>query len=239
MNHMTTGMTKAVGYCRVSTDKQDTSLAAQETQIRAMAVVKQWDLVDMVVDSDSFSGDMDRPGLQRILAMVKSRKIGAVIITKLDRLTRSTRDVITLMELFNKKEVALVSLAESLDTKSSMGRFFVRMIACLAELERESIGDRTRTGMGHLKSLGMPVGTAPYGWRSQGRNTKVALAFKQPLIQDAAEQEIIAKARALRSEGSSMREIATWLNDAGLRTRKGTDWRFQYVARILKEKHAA
>jgi DNA invertase Pin-like site-specific DNA recombinase len=74
-----------------------------------------------------------------------------------------------MIDLFNKKKVALVSLAESLDTslaesldtKSAMGRFFVRMIASLAELERESIGDRTKTGMSHLKTLGMPVGHPP------------------------------------------------------------------------------
>src|SRR5690348_7709722 len=130
---------KAVGYCRVSTKKQDISLEAQEQQIRAMVVVKGWALADMVIDRDEFSGDMERPGLERVLAMVKNREIGAVIFAKLDRLSRSTRDVILLMDLFNKKKVAFVSLAESLDTKSSMGRFFVRMIASLAELERETI----------------------------------------------------------------------------------------------------
>jgi DNA invertase Pin-like site-specific DNA recombinase len=229
-----THMTNVVGYVRVSTEKQDVSLEAQEAQIRAMAVVKGWELAEVVVDRDEFSGDMERPGLQRVLEMVKGKQVGALIIAKLDRLTRSTRDVIHLIDLFNKKKVTLVSLAESLDTKSSMGRFFVRMIASLAELERETIGDRTRTGMGHLKSLGMPVGPAPYGWRAQQSNRLVPLSGKLPLVEDAAEQALLQQVQALRADGMSLREITHWLNAAGHKTRRGTAWRFQYVARLVK-----
>ena len=231
-----TEVTRVVGYVRVSTDKQDTSLGAQEQQIRAMAVVKGWDLAEVIIDRDEYSGDMNRPGLQRVIEMVKGKQVGAVIIAKLDRLTRSTRDVILMVELFNKKKVALVSLAESLDTKSSMGRFFVRMIASLAELERESIGDRTRTGMGHLKSLGMPVGPAPYGWRAQGCNRHVPLGSKQPLVEDAVEQAVLRQVQGLRAGGMSLRDITEWLNEAGHTTRRGTAWRFQYVARLCKER---
>src|SRR5581483_9930816 len=147
--YMKTQAGKVVGYVRVSTDKQDVSLESQEEMIRAMGVVKGWELGDndIIVDRDEFSGDMDRPGLQRVLEGVRSKEITGVIVTKLDRLTSSTRDAIHLIDLFNKKKVTLISLAESLDTKTAMGRFFVRMIASLAELERETIGDRTRTGM--------------------------------------------------------------------------------------------
>lgn len=223
----------AVGYCRVSTKKQDISLEAQEAQIRAMAVVKGWELVDMVIDRDEFSGDLNRPGMERVMEMVRKRQIGGVIFAKLDRLSRSTRDVILLIDLFNAKDVALVSVAESLDTKSAMGRFFVRMIASLAELERETIGDRTRTGMRHLKGLGMPVGTAPYGWRSQRSNRMVPLGEKLPLVQDMGEQGLMTQARTLREQGLSLREIADQFNAEGHKTRRGTEWRFQYVARIL------
>jgi site-specific DNA recombinase len=225
----------AVGYVRVSTNKQDISREAQEAQIRAMAVVKSWDLAEVIVDFDEFSGDLERPGVERVLEMVKNKQVSAVIITKLDRLTRSTRDCILLIDLFNKKKVTLVSLAESLDTKSSMGRFFVRMIASLAELERETIGDRTRTGMGHLKSIGMPVGPAPYGWRAQGVNKHLPLAQKQPLVEEPEEQTVLREARAARNSGLSLREIAEHLNGCGYQTRKGTPWRFQYVARLLNE----
>jgi site-specific DNA recombinase len=226
---------RAVGYVRVSTDKQDNSLAAQEQIIRAMAVVKGWELGEVVIDRDEYSGDMERPGLQTVLELVRKREISGVIVTKLDRLTRSTRDCILMIDLFNKKKVALVSLAESLDTKSAMGRFFVRMIASLAELERESIGDRTKTGMSHLKTLGMPVGPPPYGWRTQGSNRLLPLSDKLPLIEDPAEQAILQQVKGMRAAGLSLRDIADLLNEQGHQTRKQTPWRFQYVARMLKD----
>jgi site-specific DNA recombinase len=199
--------------------------------------LKGWELVDMVIDRDEFSGNLNRPGVERVLEMVKKRQVDGVIFYKLDRLSRSTRDVVLLIDLFNRKDVALVSLVESLDTKSAMGRFFVRMIASLAELERETIGDRTRMGMEHLKKLGMPVGTAPYGWRSQGSNRMLPLGEKRPLVPHVGEQAIIAEARALRASGLSLREIADCLNTEGHKTRRGTEWRFQYVARILQDEN--
>ena len=225
----------AVGYVRVSTAKQDISAEAQERQIRAMAVVKGWDLADVVIDKDEFSGDLERPGIQKVLEMVKNKSIDAVIVFKLDRLTRSTRDVIYLIELFNKKKVSLVSLHESLDTQSAMGRFFVRMMASMGELERESIGDRTRMGLAHLKSIGMPVGPAPYGWRAPASNRLVPLAQKTELVRNEQEQVVLARVGDLRREGWTLREIAAQLNREGYKTRRETPWKFQYVARLAKQ----
>lgn len=228
----------AVGYVRVSTNKQDISREAQEEQIRAMATVKNVKLSDVIVDFDEFSGDLNRPGVERVIEMVKKREVSAVIISKLDRLTRSTGDCVLLIDLFNKKKVALVSLAESLDTKSPMGRFFVRMIASLAELERETIGKRTKDAMAYLKTAGMPVGNAPYGWKSQQSNRRLPMANKLPLIEDPAEQAILKEVRRQRAEGASLREIAEWLNLGGYKTRRGGPWRFQYIARMLRESGA-
>lgn len=223
----------AVGYCRVSTDEQDVSLEAQQKQIRAMATVKGWELADMLVDRDSFSGDMNRAGLKAVLELVRTRKVSAVIITKLDRLSRSTRDVIHLMELLDKKKVALVSIVETLDTKSPTGRFFLRMLASMGELERETIGYRTRVGMEQLKSLGMPVGPAPYGYRAPKRNKDVPLHQKSRLLLDESEQAILERVRKLHQGKTSLRKIAEQLNAEGLRTRSGAEWRFQYVARLV------
>lgn len=87
--------------------------------------------------------------------------------------------------------------------------------------------------MRHLKGLGMPVGTAPYGWRSQRSNRMVPLGEKLPLVQDMGEQGLMTQARTLREQGLSLREIADQFNAEGHKTRRGTEWRFQYVARIL------
>jgi site-specific DNA recombinase len=231
------GLGLAVGYCRVSTDEQDVSLEAQEEQIRAMAVVKGWKLTDVVVDKAQFSGDMDREGLQRVLEMVRKREVEAVIIAKLDRLTRSTLDVIHLVKLFNQKKVALVSLGESLDTKSSMGRFFVRMLASLGELERETIGDRTRTAMGHMRKMGLPVGHAPYGYRAPkaGSNLDVPISQKLPLVMDRQEQALLRRIVQLREkEELSLRKIAARLNKEGIKTRGGSAWKHQYIDKLLR-----
>lgn len=226
----------AVGYCRVSTDEQDVSLEAQEEQIRAMAVVKGWKLTDVVIDKAKFSGDMDREGLQRVLDMVRKREVEAVIIAKLDRLTRSTLDVIHLVKLFNTKKVALVSLGESLDTKSSMGRFFVRMLASLGELERETIGDRTRTAMRHMRKMGLPVGPAPYGYRApETSNEGIPLSRKLPLVIDRQEQALLKRIIRLREkEELSLRKIAARLNKEGITTRGGSAWKHQYIDRLLR-----
>lgn len=227
-----------VGYVRVSTNKQDISREAQEEQIRAMATVKGWELADVLVDFDEFSGDLDRPKVQEVLRLIEARKVQGVIVSKLDRLTRSTRDCVMLIDLCNKKDVSLVSLAESLDTKSPMGRFFVRMIASLAELERETIGTRTREAMAHLKKLGMPVGQAPYGWLAPQANRGLKLEEKARLVENPAEQKVIKEIVRLHKKGLAYRTIARNLNKSGYRTRRGTPWQFQYVARIIKESAA-
>lgn len=230
----------AIGYVRVSTLKQDTSLESQESKIRAMAEIKEWPLLKLVVDRDKFSGDLNRDGVKEVLRMVEQKEVGAVIITKLDRLTRSTEDAIRLMKLMNKRGVALVSIAESLDTKSPIGRFFVRTIASHAELERETIGDRTRETLGFMKQHGMPVGREPYGYKIQKSNKGVAFANKLPLVENKKEQQVIARIRSLRESGASLRTIADALNAAGLTTRPangkqrgGGPWKHQYIARIL------
>lgn len=223
----------AVAYCRVSTDKQDNSLDAQEHKLRAMATVKEYKLLEVVVDSDEFSGDLKRPGVQRVIEMVKRGEVKAVLIAKLDRMTRSTRDVITLIELFTKKDCAFVSVAENLDTSSPMGRFFIRMMASIAELERETIGARTSEGLQNLKRNGLPAGHAPFGFTSQGAGL--------PLVRNEREQAIIGAIKIHRKAGSSLLEIATLFNDLGYVTRhtkknpEGGPWKFQYVARILKD----
>jgi hypothetical protein len=115
----------AIGYARVSTDRQadqGVSLDAQTAKIRAMATVQGAELLDVVVDGGESAKSMNRPGLQRVLDLVRDGKVEAVIVAKLDRLTRSVKDLCELLELFERRRVALVSVAESLDTSTAAGR---------------------------------------------------------------------------------------------------------------------
>src|SRR5215472_12162571 len=110
---------KTIGYVRVSTDRQadlGVSLEAQEAKIRAMATLRSCDLDEGIVDGGESAKDLKRRGVERLLALVEAGKVDAVIVAKLDRLTRSVKDLCLLLELFEKRKVALISVAESLDT---------------------------------------------------------------------------------------------------------------------------
>lgn len=236
---------KVIGYARVSTDRQDNSAGAQNTRIRGYAAAHGLELVGIETDLDAFSGDLNRPGIQRILQLVRAKNIDGVVISKLDRLTRSTRDVIDLVELFEKKGVALISIAENLDTKSPIGQFFVQMIAALAELERKIIGTRTREGLQNLKSLGFPAGPAPYGFESQPRTAQEkADRVRKPLLENQREHNIISRIVGLRETGKEFCVIAETLNAEGYRTRpykgfpKGGKWVASSVQRIYVNSQA-
>tara|TARA_R110000868_G_scaffold371111_1_gene634604 strand:+ start:542 stop:1258 length:717 start_codon:yes stop_codon:yes gene_type:complete len=227
---------KAVAYIRVSTDRQDISIEAQESKVRSIADVKNLELCEVIVDRDEFSGDLNRPGMQRLLEMVKNRQINAVVIYRLDRLTRSTRDAINLVEMFDKHKVALVSVIESLDTKTPSGMFFVTMIAAIAELERRNTSDRTTMALRHIKAQGFPAGPAPYGFSAQSRPLLEdgKTRKRMLLVENPEEQHTIRVILDLHSKGESYRNIADSLNDAGYRTRRNGIWYFPAVGEVIR-----
>src|SRR5580765_8044508 len=124
----------AIGYVRVSTDRQaeyGVSLDAQEAKIRAMATVQGAELIDVIVDGGESAKSLNRPGLQRLMGLVNGGKVRAVIVAKLDRLTRSVKDLCGLLEMFEKRGVALISVAESLDTASAAGRLVITIMGAV------------------------------------------------------------------------------------------------------------
>src|SRR5580765_3754592 len=197
----------AIGYVRVSTDRQaeyGVSLDAQEAKIRAMATVQGAELIEVIVDGGESAKSLNRPGLQRLMALVNSGKVQAVIVAKLDRLTRSVKDLCGLLELFEKRKVALISVAEALDTGSAAGRLVITIMGAVSQWEREAIGERTRDALQHKRRNGERVGNIEFGSRLAGDG--------QHLEPDPAEQAALAEIRRLRSEGTTMRGIAVELN---------------------------
>jgi site-specific DNA recombinase len=220
---------RAIGYVRVSTDKQadrGVSLEAQQEKIRAMAVVHGAELIDVVVDAGESAKHLDRPGMGRVLQMVRAGTVDTVIVVKLDRLTRSVRDLADLLELFTRRGVSLVSVAESLDTSSASGRLVLNIMVSVSQWEREAIGERTRDAMRHKSAKLEFVGNAPYGYR--------LAADKRHVEAEPGEQAVLLRIQRLRKNGKSLRKIADQLNRQGLRTRAGTPWRFEYVAKLAK-----
>ena len=196
-----------IGYVRVSTDRQaehGVSLEAQEAKIRAMATVQGADLLDVIVDGGESAKSLNRPGLQRLMGLVNSGKVQAVIVAKLDRLTRSVKDLCGLLELFEKRKVALISVAEALDTGSAAGRLVITIMGAVSQWEREAIGERTRDALRHKRSNGERVGNIEFGFRLS--------SDERHLEPDPTEQAALAEIRSLRRQGHTLRRIAAVLN---------------------------
>jgi DNA invertase Pin-like site-specific DNA recombinase len=184
-------------------------------------------LLDIIVDGGESAKSLQRQGIERLLALVDAKKIQAVIVAKLDRLTRSVKDLCELLERFERRGVALISVAESLDTSSAAGRLVLNIMTAVSQWEREAIGERTRDAMNHKRASGERVGNIRFGYRLGADGKHV-----EP---DSAEQGVLNEIRQLRQSGHTMRAIAVALNHRTLRTRRGTAWRLESVARVLKQ----
>ena len=160
-------MQTAIGYVRVSTEGQATegvSLDAQRAKIEAWCLANDAQLAGVFVDAGLSGKRADnRPELQNALS-VATRTKGVLVVYSLSRLARSTKDTITISERLDKAGADLVSLSEKLDTTSAAGKMVFRMMAVLAEFERDQISERTSTAMAHKKSKGERVGTVPFGF---------------------------------------------------------------------------
>src|SRR5260370_39616615 len=138
--------------------------------MRAMDAVQGAELLDVIVDGGESAKRLNRTGLQRLMALVNGGKVQAVIVAKLDRLTRSVKDLCGLLELFEKRKVALISVAEALDTGSAAGRLVITIMGAVSQWEREAIGERTRDALRHKRSQGARVGNIAFrSRRSKGR----------------------------------------------------------------------
>jgi len=221
---------RTIGYVRVSTDRQaeqGVSLEAQEAKIRAMATVQGADLVEVIVDGGESAKSLNRPGLQRLLGLVNAGKVEAVIVAKLDRLTRSVKDLCGLLELFEKRKVALISVAESLDTGSAAGRLVITIMGAVSQWEREAIGERTRDALNHKRGNGERIGNIAFGYQLAADGVH--------LEANPTEQAALVAIRKLRSSGHSLRAVAEALNQSGQRNRRGTPWRLESVVRIVNQ----
>ena len=220
-------MTRTIIYTRVSTaDQADrgVSLEAQEAKARAYAAVYELDVVEVITDAGSSAKTLDRPGLQRALTLLKAGKADALLVVKLDRLTRSVKDLGALIEGPFAK-AALLSVAEQIDTRSAAGRLVLNILGAVSQWEREAIGERTSAAMQHKKTQGERVGAVPYGY---------ALADDgKALVPLSAEQAVIAEARVLRAAGMTLRAVASELTAIGKLARNGKPFEAAQIARMV------
>lgn len=220
---------KAIGYIRVSTEEQANSglgLDAQKLRIEAQASALGYELSEIIEDAGKSGKDLNRPGAQRILELVKTKAADAVIVLKLDRLTRSVRDLGLLLDLFTKSEVALIAVTESLNTSTASGRFMVHLLGSVAQWERETISERTTAALAVKRARGERLGGyAPYGWDDVGGK----------LVRNEHEQRGIKSMIEAHRAGCSLRQIADKMEYFGYPTKNGkTKWSAQSIKQVIE-----
>ena len=220
-------MATAIGYIRVSTEGQaqdGVSLDMQRAKIEAWAMLNDYELTAVHVDAGISGKSADnRPGLQA--ALNDCRKGSALVVYSLSRLARSTKDTIEISERLTKAGADLVSLSEKIDTTSAAGKMVFRMLAVLAEFERDQISERTASAMQHKKGKGELVGAVPYGFdlAADGVN----------LILNVGEQDVIQQARDLHTGGMSLRKVAAELQRRGFSARNGGLFQATQIQRMV------
>lgn len=230
------------GYLRVSlTDQAErgVSLPAQRERVQAWATAQGLDLVAVEEDRGASGGlaPHRRPGLTRALERVRSGEADGIVVVKLDRLSRSVRDTLDLIERSDREGWRLASVSENLDTGTATGRFVVTLLAALGEMERAQIGERTSTAMDHIAREGRARSRfLPFGFRQGASEATEAVAGdRSALVEDDAEQAILRRMLALRDEGNGAQRIAKALGNEGTpNPRTGRAWSTGTVAAILR-----
>lgn len=225
---------KIVGYIRVSTDQQadgGVSLEAQREKLKAYAVALDLDLIAIIEDAGFSAKSLKRPGLQAALEHLTEGRASGLLVTKLDRLTRSVRDLGDLVERFFGDRFSLLSVGDAIDTRTAAGRLVLNVLTSVAQWEREATGERTREALGHLKREGVHLGAPALGWkRSDDRDAE----GRRVVVELEEERAVVDRIGMLRREGHSLAEIAATLEREGHPTKRGGRWAKSTVLRIAR-----
>ena len=227
-------MKPAVIYVRVSTTQQaaeGVSIDAQLAKAKAWAEFNDYRVVAIHVDEGISGSSTDgREGLELALRDVErckehSGEAGVLVVYSLSRLARNTRDTLDIAERLERAGADLVSLSEKIDTTSAAGKMVFRMLAVLAEFERDQISERTSMALAHKKTRGERVGAVPYGMKVAEDGVHVVV--------DSHEQAIIRIVQDMASCGLGPREICRRLTGLRYETRNGGDWHPTQITRML------
>lgn len=205
---------RVVGYVRVSTVGQEqsgASLEAQKAAIAGEAGRRGWELVDLLGDTASGKSMRRRPRLEWLLDRLDVGEFDGMIVSRLDRLSRSVGDFAAILDRANRKDWALVCLDPAVDLTTPYGRAMANVAAAFAQLERELISQRT----------------------SEGIAAKVA-AGERVLPQPEVPELVVGRIVALRGRGTSLRGICRALTVEGHRPPRSRVWRPTTVRNVLR-----
>ncbi len=212
---------RVFGYCRVSTDMQvqyGLSLDAQQEEIKRFATDRGWLIEEIFVDGGFSAKNTDRPAFQRMVRAIKSADgaISAVLVTKLDRLTRSLRDLCSMNEdLLDPCGCNLVAIRDGINTFEPVSKMLLPFLAIIGQIERQNTGERVRASIRHIIEQGGYYGKVPFGF------TKVADGKIKRLVPCSETHPWLERLIAWYRDGVGMAEIAKRLNEAGVKPRYG------------------
>jgi site-specific DNA recombinase len=220
-------------YIRISTDEehQPFSLEAQDTKLRAYITTQPgWQLYPTVFRDEASGATTERPALQRALAAAKAGKFDVLLVYRVDRLSRSLRGLVQILDDLDVAGIAFRSATEPFDTSTPVGRMLVQMLGVFAQFERETIIDRVINGMERKAARGQWCG----GYRPYGYELDTATGMLRPNPAEAALIPVIY--RLYTSERVGSRAVAAELNERGHRTKTGHPWSGQSVLTVLRNR---
>ncbi|MCB1328361.1 MAG: recombinase family protein [Maritimibacter sp.] len=206
-------------YTRKSSDdgleQEFNSLDAQREACEAYVASQKhegWELLpDRFDDGGISGGHLDRPGLQRLMKAVDDKQVDQIVVYKIDRLTRSLADFAKLVERLEAADASFVSVTQSFNTATSMGRLTLNMLLSFAQFEREVTAERIRDKIAASKRKGLWMGgNVPLGYQADGRTLKI----------DEREAATVRTLYDLYLEHGVVREVKDQAEDLGLRSRR-------------------
>ncbi|NMG16980.1 recombinase family protein [Aromatoleum bremense] len=222
-------------YCRVSTDERldqsFNSIDAQREAGKAYVASQRsegWSLVaDDYLDPGFSGGNMERPGLRRLMADIEAGGIDIVIVYKIDRLTRSLTDFSRMIEVFERHKVSFVSVTQQFNTTTSMGRLMLNVLLSFAQFEREVTGERIRDKIAASKRKGMWMGgVVPLGYRVEARQ----------LVIEPGEAKLVRRVFAQFVACRSTTDLVRALAAEKITSRRGTPFSKQGLHKILSNR---
>lgn len=222
---------RVVGYPRVSTEEQargGTSIENQIEKIRMFCTLHELDLVRIDPDAGFSAKSLDRPAIKRILDDLDKGRVDGLVITKLDRLTRSLEDWSVLIKRYFRDDAGarLFSVSDSIDTRTANGRMVLNLIMTIAEWEREIISERTKDALQGKIGRGERCGKIRYGYdlADDGKT----------LTPNRHEQGVIKKLKGWRDQGWTYQRMVDEVHQLGIETKEqGALWYPSTLHRIL------
>ena len=223
---------RAAVYVRVSTEEQAAegySIGAQKEMLQDYCIVEGWDVAG-VYEDDGYSGrSVKRPAYQRMMSEMDSWDV--LLVIKMDRIHRNSRNFMNMMEVLSKHGKMFVSQSEALDTTNALGRFVVDMIQRLAQLESEQIGERTYMGM---REKAETLDKAEEGKRTMGFTPPFGYRLENGGLEEEPEElPIVSRMFSEYLGGSTMDEISWSLGREGILTRRGNPWNKRNMSTVL------